>query len=432
MDRDLIGAVADRLTAEGWVGRDLRLPYGVTVTRVTGSGVLLVVQLLPTSFHLLGRRQRRRRPEEHWLRTGVGYGPALDLMPLLTLPARPILVDGFAGSVTVTGPGDEQPAVERIVAAVGEHVAGLAARLPDLAALVDAASGRERLVLLAALGRAEEVRALLAEEQPPGEQTVADRRFARQLARRLEQGLPPAPPVEETLAIVAPAPRPWPDRRTMWAMARTRSRAKRAAYRAVRRRAGRRTRDQFRTLLAAEHRARGLEPDTLEVAIRATTLELRQQPFGVARAAVAHATMLAGVARDFVRMFRTAGAWTGVADPEWLRPPDRAGYRFPTTTRYVAVPLDAHGRGRLEQVRAQVVRRLGPGVLVEAWLTRDPPGRLTVHIGPHPIGTVADDGAYDTAFTAAALFDEDPVLTARIVPDPEPILEIPLPRPRGG
>lgn len=44
------------------------------------------------------------------------------------------------------------------------------------------------------------------------------------------------------------------------------------------------------------------------------------------------------------------------------------------------------------------------------------------------VGTLADDGAYDAAFTAAALFDEDPVLTARLVPDREPTLEIPLPR----
>lgn len=420
MDRELARTVAERLAADGWVVRDLRQPYGVTLTRVSAGGVLLVVQLLPTSFDVLGRRHR---PQVHRLRVGAGYGPALDLMPLLTLPARPILVGGAAETVTGTGPGDGRPAADRIAAAVREHAAELATRFPDLTALADAVSGRERLVLLAALGRAAEVRALLAGEEP------ADRRFVRQLTRRLDQGLPPAPPVERTLAIVSPALEPLPDRRTLWATARTRARGKRAAYLAVRRRATGRTRNQLKALLAAEYRARGVEMDASDVALRTTMIELRRRPLGLARAVVAGAAMMTGTIRDLVRMFRTAEPTTGAADPDWLRAPDRAGYRVPTVSRHVAVRLEAAGQARLEQVRAQAARRIGPWILVDAWLTRDPVGPITVHIGQQPIGTVNDDGGYDNAFAAAALFDEDPVLTARLVPDPEPSLELPLPRP---
>lgn len=418
VDRELAEAVAGRLEADGWVVRDLQQPYLVTVTRAGGSGVLLVAQLLPHVFP-----DRRHRPRTHRLEVGVGYGPALDLMPLLTLPAHPILAGRSAGTVTVTGPDDGQRAADRAVTVVGEHAAVLAARYPDLDALVDAVSGQDRLVLLAALGRAEEVRALLADT--PHEE---DRRFVRQLTRRLDQGLPPAPPVEQTLAIVAPALRAWPGRRALWATARTRNRGKRAAYRAVRRRAGGRTREQIKVLLAAEFRARGFEPDTSEVVLRTSMIELRRRPFGSARAVVAGSALAVGSIRDMVRMFR-ATARGDDTEPEWLRLPDRAGHRPRTGTRYVPVRLDAAGQDRLEQVRAQATRRIGPWVLVDAWLTRDPAGPVVVHIGQQPVGTVDDDDAYDTAFAAAALFDEDPVLTARVISDPEPILELPLPRP---
>ncbi len=434
MNRELAGVVAERLVAEGWVVRDLQQPYGVTLTRAGPGGVLLVVELLPTSFGLPGRRNRQR---QHLVRVGAGYGPALELMPLLTLRVRPILVDRRFVTVAVTGPdenpGDDPPAADQIVAVVGEHAAALAARFPDVDTLAAEVSGRERLVLMAALGRAEEVRALLAEELAaegagPG---PADRRFVRQLTRRLEQGLPPAPPVEQTLAVVAPAPGPLPDRRTRWATARARERLKRAAYRAARRQATGRSRDQVKALVAAEFRARGLDVDLSDVVLRTTMIELRRRRFGMARAVVAGAAMTGGAIRDVVREFRAAGSRTGGADPDWLRPPDRAGYRVPTDGRYDAVRLDAAGRARLVRVRAQATRRIGPWVLVDAWLTRDPAGPVTVHIGKQPVGTVDnDDGRYDNAFTAAALFDEEPVLTARLVPDPEPILE--LPRPRSG
>lgn len=425
MNRELAEVVAERLEAKGWALRDLQERCGVTLTRGGGGGVLLVVQLLPTSLTFPGRRHR---PETHWLRVGAGYGPALDLMPLLTLPARPILVDGPAETVTVDGSDDELPAVDRIVAAVDEHAAAVAARFPELPALVEAVSDQERLVLLAALGRVEEVRALLTDAEL-SEDEPAERRFVRQLTRRLEQGLPPAPPVEQTLAIVAPDPEPWPDRRTLWARARTQNRRERAAYRAARRQAAGRTRDQIKDLLDAEFRVRGVDPDASDVAMRATMIGLRRRPFGRVRAAVATAALLGGGIRDLIRMVRSPGSSTRAADPDRLRPPDRASYPVPTGSRYVTVDVNGAGRALLEQAREQAARRFGPWVLVDAWLTRGPADRLNVHIGQQPVGTVEDGTAFDGAFTAAALFDEDPVLTARLVPDPEPILELPLPRP---
>jgi hypothetical protein len=403
----LAEVVADRLVGSGWVVRDLQQRYGLTLTRAGAGGVLVAVQLRPVAITGL-------RPSPERLRVGAGHGPALDLMPLLTLRARPILVEAYAGTVTATGE------VDAAVAAVRTHAAELTARFPDPDLLLEAVSGRDRLVLLAALGRTEAVRELLADRPPE------DRRFRRQLHRRLAQGLPPAPPDERTLAVVAPAGEPPPDRGARWATARARTRARRAAQGAARRAAPGRTRAQVEALVAAEFRARGLEVDPAQVAVLTTMIELRQRPLGAARAAVA-GTVLGGRAiRDLVRTVRGAGR-AADTDPPWLRPPERAVYRVPTRHRYVAVHLDAAGRARVRRVAAAGTRRIGPFVLLDAWLTRDPAGRVTVHIGPDPVGTVAV--GYDLAFTAAELFDEDPVLAARLLPDPQPLLELPLPRP---
>lgn len=426
MDRELTKAVTERLAAGGWVVLELRQPYPVRLARAGEGGVMLVVELLPTSLDLGGRRHR---PGPHLLRVGAGYRPALDLMPMLTLPARPALVRGPL--VTVDGSGSGPPVADRIVTAVGEQVAQMAARFPDVAALSGEVSGRERLVLLAALGRAEEVRALLAAEPAaldPEAASPADRRFVRQLVRRLDQCLPPAPPVEQTLAVTVPGREPPPERGTLWATARANSRAKKAAYRAARHRAGGRTHDQIKSLIGAEFQARGVRLDPSEVALRASMIARRRRPLGLVRAAVAATATATGSVRDLIRFIRTASLRTGTADPEWLRPPDRAAYPVPTTSRYDAVRVDDAERNRLQRVRAEATRRLGPWVLIDAWLTRGPDHLVTVYIGQRLIGTVVDDGRWDTAFAGAALFDEDPVLTARLLLQAEPILELPQPQ----
>jgi hypothetical protein len=99
----------------------------------------------------------------------------------------------------------------------------------------------------------------------------------------------------------------------------------------------------------------------------------------------------------------------------------------------VAVEVDASARNWLERVRAEAPRRYGPITIVDAWLAREPRGELTVHIGQRRVGTVhPDDTArFEPAMTAAGVFDEDPVLSARLSgadgSGSPPILELPVP-----
>jgi hypothetical protein len=94
--------------------------------------------------------------------------------------------------------------------------------------------------------------------------------------------------------------------------------------------------------------------------------------------------------------------------------------------------VDADARSWIDRVRADAPRRIGQWALVDAWLTRDEhTDRLVVHIGEHRVGTV-QSSHFDRVMTAADLFDEDPVLTARLGPADNPdstaLLELALPR----
>lgn len=161
---------------------------------------------------------------------GVLNEPALNLMPLLTLRPRAVLIDdpqfGRANSFTVklTGLDTVAHAAQQIVHFVNEHASATTRNFPDAAAIdaqlqreIDSAQSRSdeenedevddssasdfdtrlRFVVLAAMGRHEDARALLATY--PAERTDEaidrdDRRFIRQLTRWLDAGGPVAPP----------------------------------------------------------------------------------------------------------------------------------------------------------------------------------------------------------------------------------------------
>jgi hypothetical protein len=181
----LLGAsVAERLSGQGWIGRDLsdgniaaEMRIVATVTRAGDHGVLVAVEIIRTSF-----RWPPRWPVDVAARIGVGYQPALNLMPMLTLPPRAILVHDRAGGgaaglpVTLTGPGDVVPTADRIVDWVQQRAPGLVMRFADAAAIdadlersISAGPARparsdggpkqrpagipDRLALLAAMGR---------------------------------------------------------------------------------------------------------------------------------------------------------------------------------------------------------------------------------------------------------------------------------------
>ena len=80
----LARTVSDALAASGWQTRQLGPPTGVALTRTTRNGIMATAQLTLTPS-----RRGNGWPVEIGVRLGVGYEPALNLMPLLTL--RPVL-----------------------------------------------------------------------------------------------------------------------------------------------------------------------------------------------------------------------------------------------------------------------------------------------------------------------------------------------------
>jgi hypothetical protein len=467
-------SVVDRLSAQGWTGRDLTddSPAAMqrtvaTVTRTGANGVLVAVEIVRSSFNW-----PPRWPVEIAARMGVGYEPALNLMPLLTLPPRAILVHDHAGGggtsrpVSLTGPGDVVPAAEQIVGWVRQRAAGLASRFADAAA-IDAELERwlsaepaklerarsdggpkerrvgvpDRLALLAAMGRHEQARTLLAgyeaeagDRSAEGRPGSADRRFVRQLRRWLDQGSPPAPPVEDTLAILARPPRePRPARGQVLAAVRAKRKVENEARQATRAHATGKNIDQLKALVATEYGARGIDLPPFAVAWYAEMLQIEQhRPFGRVRARLKGLRIGAAGGKDFIRTIRGRVP----TDPDWLRPPPRASYPVRTDrTHYVPVELDPAARAWMDRVQADAPRRLGPWTLIDAWLNRDQQtGQLTVHIGEHRVGTIHPDDThrFDRVMTAAALFDEDPVVDAHISPadiaDSTPLLEVAIHR----
>lgn len=188
------------------------------MTRTGDNGVLVAVEIVRTSFNW-----PPRWPVEIAARMGVGYEPALNLMPLLTLPPRAILVHDQSGGgasfpVSLAGPGDVTPAAEQIVGWVQQRAAGLASRFADAAA-IDAELERrlsveparperarsdggpkerrvgvpDRLALLAAMGRHEQTRTLLAG-------------YEAEAADRSAEGLPGSPLRSPVEALARPGP----------------------------------------------------------------------------------------------------------------------------------------------------------------------------------------------------------------------------------
>lgn len=128
--------VNDRLRQEGWTRRTLDPFRAATLTRDLPNDVIAVVEIDRSSY----------RYPEHWpvevgVAVGVGFGPALDLMPLLTLALRPILIDdselGRAERVTVelSGPGAVEQAATRIAQLVRDRSRAIGRDFPDAGAI---------------------------------------------------------------------------------------------------------------------------------------------------------------------------------------------------------------------------------------------------------------------------------------------------------
>ncbi len=452
----LASRISEQLSADGWNSRQLDERSVATLTCATQNGVTAVLEIDRTSA-----KWPDDWPVEVEARLGVGYEPALNLMPLLTLEPRAILVEdsepGRERSLTVSLDGLDAVAhaAGQIVGFVREHTSDTTGHFPDAAAIdaqlqreIDAAQtpaggpGDEdpgladfdtqlRLVVLAAMGRHEQARTLLAAYPAGRNDDPLDRggrRFTRQLTRWLDADGPVPPPVEETLARL---PRPVRAPQPTWSDVRAESKAKKEALDAARAKSKGRSMDQLRELIIAEYGARGIEIAPSVVELNAEMLQVEQQPFGRARSALKAIRMLTSGGADAIRLLKDDSGH----DPEWLRPPDRAAYpMIADRNRYISVQLEASAHDWLERVRTGAPRRIGSWVLIDVWLTRnDPAGQFIAHIGEQRVGLVDPDGTaeFDHVLRAAALFDEDPIVKGRLsnADGTGPaVLEIPLPQ----
>lgn len=408
----LVEEVTTTLQASGWTALSLQNRPFATFIRATRDGVIAVVKILPAG--------RDRWPVEIRLIIGVGYRPALDLMPLLTLPASGWLVlhdddDAQPGwAVPVSSEDDAPAAAARLIALIGEHALAFARRFPDIDAIDVALQERwnsrnadpaddhgltmQRLLLLTASGRHDAARALLATYTPAGRD---DRRFVRQLHRWLDAGRTVIPPVEETLALLAWTP-DVPD--WSWAEAEAQVALMKEATESVRAQARGKSVGELAELLTVAYEQRGIEIPAVIIANEATALELRQRPFGRARSVLRRVRMLASLHGDMAGRLGDGFA----DDPSWLQPPERASFLVETLSgRHATIMLEPAAADFIGRVVAEAPARHGPFVHVDVWLDDHGSG-LAAYIGDQRVGTLrpAEAAAFAAALRAAAIFDE--------------------------
>ncbi len=444
--RVLGSAVGDRLSHDGWMSRSLDRDEIATATRQLQNGVIAVVALARTSSSYPDYW-----PVEVEVSFGVGFEPALDLMPLLTLDPRPILIQDPEVDradrviVDVTGPGAVEQAAARIARLVRNRTASIGRDFPDAAAIdarlqlqIDAARSRAgdhpdddisdddaadddaaeidfdtrlRLVLLAATGQREAARALLGRypvDQFAGSVDSDDRRFIRQLTRWLDAGCPTPPPVEETLQLL---PRRALPRRSSWSDVKAKSGANKAALDAVRAQSAGKSVDELRALIASEYAKRGIDiaPSAIELGVE--MLRAERQPFGRIRNSIKALRMLKDAGGDLVHLLRHPAE----EDPAWLRPPDRACYPMIGSRRYTGVQIDRTAFDLLQRAYDAAPEHIGMFAMVDVWFTLDS-DHIVAHLGQRRVGRLPTTATaqYAPTFRAAGLFDEDPFVRARL------------------
>lgn len=167
----LASAVTRQLSAHDWQRRLIEEHAIAILTKPTGNGILAVVEISRAS-----RSWPADWPIDLCARVGAGYEPALNLMPVLTLPPRPLMAastwradgdrrrdgdeqgQGEDCIVTLTGLDTVSSGAKEIIDFVEQSAAGIADTFPTASALQAACPDAEsRLVLLAAMGRHDEM-----------------------------------------------------------------------------------------------------------------------------------------------------------------------------------------------------------------------------------------------------------------------------------
>jgi len=272
---------------------------------------------------------------------------------------------------------------------------------------------------LIALGRRDEVHDALVtyEQRFAGEPDAARaRRFARQVRRRTTDLPARIPPLEDTLAVLPPPRRlrdvPKPAFRDAW----QRSRAREAATKAVEARAGGRALAELREMLTTEYATRAVAVSTIGIAMTAEYIAAGRSPFGRVERGLQIAAAVTSAVVQAVHVFTRPGS---MAYPDWMMPPERAAYQVEASDDHVVVVrIDEGVREYLDRALAEGRPQVGSLARVPVWLTTpdSPVDAVRVHLGTRPIGVVAatDAASFASAFRAAALFDEDLTMEARM------------------
>jgi hypothetical protein len=425
-------AVESALAPVGWRRRHLAsgLPFD-TFTLDMGDGIIATAELQRPVVSI-----GTQWPSEVSIELGVGFEPALGLMPLVALPAMPMLLHnpatrGDAGEIELQGEHADQraAAVREIVAFIADHAAAfadrydpgsLAGELGQLAERAAATDGewwqRRHLIMLAVLDRRDETGTLLAAYErrySSGAGTGQARRFARQLRRRLADMPSPMPAAEDTLAQLPPRrPRPGGSKlRIDAAWRRKRDRA----IKAVKSRAGGHSLAELREMLAREYEAHGVDVPSSAIALAAEKIDAERKPLGGVEYGLRTLWQVGSAVGDLIHTFTSH---LDTTEPEWMNPPDRAAFEIETSDdRVIPVAVDTDAHEYLSRACADGLH-VGRFANIPVWLSAPDPadGHVVVHLGDRRIGTVlaADLTVLATAFQAAAIFDEDVTLRAHL------------------
>ena len=437
-----VDAVYDRVEAaladRGW----LRRPGGPTSRAVYTSarpdGLLATISVSRPVFSWPARWPERLR-----LEYGVGYEPALDLAPLLTLPSVSLL-GREVESTELTGEDEIDSTAARIVARCERSAVAFRDTFTGIAAVETAVDEvHQRLLILLATGRRDETRTLL-EDYAGDPEHSHDRRFVRQVRRRLNDESLPVPPFDLTMAQL-PRPR---FEAPSWEKTKAISRAQRAARSAVRRQRRGRTPEELARSVVEEMNRRGVEPVESAVAIEVAMLMMQQRPFGRVSSGLAATRTVGSALTGVVRQIR--GTAPGI--PEWLQPPHEATYRIPNAVgeNALAVEVDRAAGPFLDRIldpgdgqegsrgpadRLDKRMPLPRMVLLDAVVAADDTGIVAVRLGTTRVGTLSvENSLYFQPYLAAArLFDEQAIVGATVCrPSREHIIELRRPAPVEG
>lgn len=349
---------------------------------------------------------------------GVSYEPCRRLFALLgdlagnvaTLDDDPRYLDDPEAepeewSIRVKRTGDVSPVADALARQIIDHAVGFAERHAEVDVLLDehGAGDPDEMsltvpVLLTAAGRFEEARAAIA----TGREGVHWRRVCRQLERYIDAGGDPLVIQRVPPRVIVGSQEPF-----SFGDALDDSRATREAVDAVRVQADHLSRDEQKTLLAAELGRRGIEKGPLWVE---HTLDRIADPPELVDTLGA----LMKLGKAGLKLVRD-----GLPDrprPDWLSPPAYASYRVVNASPRAGteVVLDPGVDAYLERAYDEAPKLAGT-VSLDAWIDRLQDGDgLAVHLGDERVGTIARAHVEDFAevMRAATALDELPCLRA--------------------